>query len=110
MKYILNSSVITSFGKFDYRKAPISEAKSWLSGGGWENTIRYQETCDAFESLFSVRLSSNPKTIKMNVGDEALVFRLVFPKGFRPDPSKKGRMSKEFILENCEIGFLTRTA
>lgn len=109
MKYILNSSVITSFGKFDYRKASIPEAKSWLSGGGWENTIRYQETCDAFESLFSVRLSSNPKTIKMNVGDEALVFRLVF-KGFRPDPSKKGRMSREFILNNCEIGILSRIA
>lgn len=40
--------------------------------------------------------------------DETLVFRLIFPSGFRPDSTKKGNLGEDFILKNCELGILRR--
>jgi hypothetical protein len=106
MKYLLNSAVITSPGTYNYRHITLEEARVWLDKGGWESTIGYPETAEALQNITGIPIPVNRNTITMQDGDEALVFRLVFPKGFRPDPAQKGAMGQDFILKNSEIGIL----
>jgi len=109
MKYILNSAVITSEGVYEYRLITLDEMKHWLKNNDWVSTIGYEQTAESIEELTGIKVPVDRKIIKMEVGDEALVFRLVFPKGTkRIDPKQKGQLSKEFILENCEMGILKR--
>ncbi len=45
----------------------------------------------------------------MQAGDEALVFRLVFPPGTpRIDPKDKGRLSAAIMAGQYELGLLSR--
>ena len=105
MRYILNSAVITSPGTYRYRLLSVEEAKDWLDRGGFYSTIGYEETADAFERIFGVRPEVRRELIKMNPGDEALVFRLTKRLG---DVSKKGHIGMEEVLANLEIGLLER--
>jgi len=109
-KYILNSAVITSPGSYSYRHITVEEAKEWLSRGGWESTIGYEETALALQKITGYSIPVNRKVITMDVGDIGLVFRLVFPKGYRPDPQKKGQLGAEFIIKHSELGLLKRIA
>jgi hypothetical protein len=109
MNYLLNSAVITAPGLYKYELLDdIDEAKDWLSKQEWKSTIGYPETAQALSEITGISIPCNRETIKMGMGEEALVFRLIFPQGYRPDPAKKGNMGKEFILKNCEIGLLRR--
>lgn len=111
MKYILNSAVLTAFGAYTYRQVDLAEAKDWLQSGDWISTIGYPETATALLSLVGVPVPVNRQTIRMEAGDQALVFRLVLPPGAqRIDPQDKGRLSPEFVLAHCEMGILTRTS
>jgi len=105
MKYILNSAVITTPGVYTYRLIDLEEAKRWLYAGDWVNTIGYEETCQALHVLTGLSFSVNRQIIKMIEGDEALVFRLTCR---LPDISLKGKLSPEFVLQNCEIGILKK--
>jgi len=105
VKYILNSAVITTPGVYEYKLISVEEAKRWLSKLDWESTIGYQETIDALATLTEIRVPLNRKLVKMKAGDEALVFRLTCRLN---DPNLKGHLSKEFVLQNCEIGILKK--
>ena len=107
MKYILNSAVITAPGEYRYELIDMYNANFWLEHE-WESCIGYPETAAALEEITGRKIPVNRKTITTQAGDEALVFRLIFPQGYRPDPAQKGAMGREFILKNCEIGILTR--
>ncbi|MCX7641218.1 MAG: YddF family protein [Elusimicrobiales bacterium] len=105
MKYILNSAVITSPGVYEYKIIDINEVKEWLKQGEVMNTIGYEETIKAFNELFGTNLVVNRKMVKMETGDEALVFRLTCR---LDDVNLKGNLTKEFVLQNCEIGLLKK--
>jgi len=106
--YVLNSAVITTEGLHIYRHINVETARAWLLRGGWRSYIRYDETARAMEELFGVSVPVNAEVVQMQPGDEALVFRLVFPKGYRPDPSRKGSLGIDFIKKHCEIGILRK--
>jgi len=109
MRYILNSAVITSPGSYQYRLLYIHQAIEWLNEGKFKSTIGYEETAYAMSKIFDIVIPVNRCTITMKSGDEALVFRLVFPPGTpRISPENKGMLTTQFILENCEIGLLTK--
>jgi len=108
-KYLLNSAVITSEGVYSYRIINLDKAKEWLKDYDWISTIGYEQTALALKEITGIQIPVVRKTIMMKVDDEALVFRLVFPPGTkRIDPKQKGKLSKKFILNNCEIGLLKR--
>jgi hypothetical protein len=109
MRYILNSAVLTSFGRFGYQPMTAAEARAWLASGPFDSRIGYQETADALTALTGVPIDLNRTLVQMAPGDEALVFRLVLPPGTaRIQPGDKGRLTPEFVLANCEIGLLRR--
>jgi len=105
MKYILNSAVITTPGIYTYRLISLDEAKEWLYIEDWVNTIGYEETCQALHLLTGLSFSVNRQIIRMVEGDEALVFRLTCRLS---DVNLKGKLSPEFVLQNCEIGILKK--
>ena len=50
----------------------------------------------------------NRKTIEMDPGDEALVFRIALPPHERRIAAR-GNVGVDFLAEHCEIGLLRRT-
>jgi len=107
-RYILNSAVITAFGEYTYEGISAEEIRKMLGYDGWISCIGYPETAAALQEITGQKILVNRQTIIMHPGDEAIVFRLVFPQGYRPDPLQKGNMGVDFILKNCEIGILRR--
>lgn len=109
MRYLLNSAVITAPGTYKYRLISVDEAKEWLARGEFISTIGYPETAEALHRLVGIAIPVNRTTVKMEPGDEALVFRLAFKPGDpRPDVALKGQLGVEWILERSEIGLLQR--
>jgi hypothetical protein len=133
MQYLLNSAVLTTFGDWRYTPLTVDQARAWLTtcvcdhssgqvdgetcrtcqgtGYPWHSTIRYPETAAGLEDMAALPAGTipvNPQTITMEPGDTALVFRLVFPQGFRPDPALKGHLGREFVAQHSEVGLLTR--
>lgn len=109
-RYIFNSVVITTPGVYSYHLVDLDETRRWLAAGGWKSTIGYAETAAALGELTGVEVPVSREITKMVARDEALVFRLVFSKGYRPDIHKKGKLGKKFILGHCEMGILTKVA
>lgn len=105
MRYILNSAVITSPGIYQYVLITPEEAGMWIQNSVFESTIGYPETAIALTEILGIEIPVNRKQIKMQVGDEALVFRLTCR---LDDPRAKGEQGIDFIRENCEIGLLIR--
>lgn len=105
-RYILNSAVITSPGRYEYWLCDISTARRWIAAGPVESTIGYQETADALSALLGVDVPVNRRMVSMQPGDEALVFRLTVRLA---DPAVKGRINDpEWLLQHSEIGILSR--
>jgi hypothetical protein len=107
VRYVLNSAVLTAFGSFTYEQISHAAAADWLRAGEFVSTVGYPETADAMTDLFGVSIPVNRASIQMAPGDEALVFRLVFPPGTpRLTPEAKGQLGLDFIREYCEVGLL----
>lgn len=106
MRFILNSAVITTPGNYSYELITVEQAKWWINKGEFLSTIGYQETADALSKVLGINIPLNRKNIKMELGDEALVFRLTARMN---DPELKGKIgSIDFIIANCEIGILKK--
>jgi hypothetical protein len=103
--YVLNSAVITGFGTFKYEPMTVIEARSWLADNDWHSTIGYPETCRFFNRMFGTSIVANREQVKLEIGDEALVFRL---RKRLDDIESKGQVGIETIKKYLEIGKLTR--
>ncbi len=105
MYYVLNSPVITGQGTYKYELITIGEAAAWLKSREWTSTVGYEETASVMSELFGIAIPVNRINIKMQSGDEALVFRLVKR---LESALLKGSVSEEFIKNNFEIGVLQK--
>ena len=105
MRYILNSAVITTPGYYNYTIVPVLYMKNWLEDSPYTSTIGYAETAEALSLLTGHNIPVNRVQIKMQTGDEALIFRLTCR---LEDVRQKGKLTPAFILANCEVGILIR--
>lgn len=105
MRYVLSSAVISAPGTYTYRQINQAGAEDWLHAGSFESCVGYPETILAFSLVFNRDIALSRKTIKMELGDEALVFRLT---SRVVDLRQKGGVGLKTILENLEIGILKR--
>lgn len=109
MRYLLNSAVITTPGTYSYRLVTADEARDWAAAGPFISTIGYAETASALSLVLDRRVAVYRRTIQMQPGDEALVFRIVLPPGSpRIDPRDKGRILDILDAGHFELGVLTR--
>lgn len=108
MRYILNSAVLTAFGQYDYEPLTPRQAREWAKRG-FQSTVGYEQTAEALGQILEQPVPVDRRTIKMQPGDEALVFRLAFPPGTpRIDPGNKGRLQQEVLAGHFELGLLRR--
>lgn len=103
--YILNSPVLTDYGMFWFEKEDIVEAKKLIErfNGQFISAIGHQATADIMSKLLGYNIPYNRIIVKMNVGDIAIVFRLL-------NRIEEGKVLTEEEIKNIgfEIGFLTR--
>lgn len=104
MRYVLNSAVITAPGRYSYRLIGAEEAKEWACRGGFLSAIGYAETAEALSALLGVQVPAQRIEVRMEPGDEALVFRL----RVRPEPGNKGSLGPDFLAQHAELGLLVR--
>jgi hypothetical protein len=102
MTTILNTSILTSFGSFDYIPLTLEQSKALISNG-FQSAVGHQSTCDVLTSLLGVKIIMNRIQYIQEVGDVALVFKL---KG-RPEEGKI-LTADEIEAIGYEFGQLTR--
>ena len=90
MVTILNTSILTSFGSFNYESLTLEESKALVSEG-FESAVGHQSACDILSSLLGKEVKMNRVQYSQKVGDIALVFKL------------KGRAEEGKILTVAEI-------
>lgn len=109
MRYILNSAVVTAPGRYTYSLLTPDEAHAWAEDGEFVSTIGYPETAAVAAKILGRPVTIDRRTVKMQVGDEALVIRLAFAPGSpRINPMDKGRIGEAVIAGHIEIGLLKR--
>ena len=72
---ILNTSILTNFGQFNYSEISVSEAKTLIENG-FESAVGHQSTCDIINTLLDSDVKMNRIQYSQIVGDVALVFKL----------------------------------
>jgi len=103
-RYVLNSAVLTSPGRYSYRLMGADEARDWAQRGDFVSAVGYPETAEVLSAVLGVKVPVQRVEVRMQPGDEALVFRLKT----RPEPGSKGNLGQDFLLENSEFGLLVR--
>ena len=106
MMYLLNSSLLTSFGKYSYTALSKDEARSIL--GDHDKVVSalgHQGIVDLVNTLFDSKFEMNRIMVSMAVGDAAVVVK----PGFRLAEGQV--LSKDELASMpIEIGLLTREA
>lgn len=99
---ILNTSILTNFGSYNYEPLTLEESKSMIKEG-FESAVGHQSTCDILSSLLKKEVKMNRIQYSQGVGDVALVFKL---RG-RPE---EGKILSSRDIENIgyDFGLLTR--
>lgn len=90
MVTILNTSILTNFGSYNYEPINLDEAKILISDG-FESAVGHQSTCDVLSALLNTDVRMNRIQYSQKIGDTALIFKL------------KGRAEEGKILSVEEI-------
>ena len=101
--YILNTPILTEYGKYDFRRADIPEVQVLLAQGNFTSAIGHDATATLMTQLTGVQIPVNRIAIKMQSGDTAVVFRVLtrLPEG-------KILSEEELTKVPCEFGILER--
>lgn len=104
MLTILNTSILTAFGQYNYQPVSIEEARRMVSDG-FVSAVGHESTAAIISSLLGVDCPANRVVYQQRAGERALVFKL------------NGRPPEGVILTPEEIegigygwAVLTRTA
>jgi len=99
---LLNTSIITAPGRYQYQNIFINEAIYLVKNNEYQSAIGHQSTADIIATLLAIDCPVNRILYKQKPGDHALVFKL---KG-RP-PEGKVLTIKEIEDIGYEWGLLT---
>ncbi|MDX9745949.1 MAG: DUF1874 domain-containing protein [Syntrophales bacterium] len=74
-KYIFNTPVLTNYGVYRFEQLTLAQAKVLASGA--LSAVGHKGAAEALSFLLGIEIKTNRVTVKMEIGDEALVFRLL---------------------------------
>jgi Domain of unknown function (DUF1874) len=106
--YLLNSSILTSFGTYQYQSLEITDAIELLtntSSSEITSAIGHQATAEVFSELMELEIEAKRISVQMQVGDKAIVFKLKNRLEENKVLTKKEMQELEY-----ELGFLERIA
>jgi len=76
-KFILSSPTLTAAGEYEYKRISSQQAGQWLREGVFISAIRCPDRKLALEMVLNCgEIGFDHSNIRMNCGDEALVYRL----------------------------------
>jgi hypothetical protein len=92
---ILNASILTNFGCYEYRELTLEQVKDIISKEGWKSAIGHISTAKLISKILNINCLVNRITYSQKLNEQAIVFKL------------KGRLeSRKFFtleeLEKCE--------
>lgn len=106
MLYLLNSSILTTFGTFYYQKIEIDDVIFLLQNIPSENitsAIGHQATAEVLSEKLGQPISVNRIAVQMEKGDKAIVFKLK-----KRLEETKALTKEEMQGLECELGLLER--
>lgn len=100
--YVLNTPVLTSYGRYVFTKITPEEAKSVLTNG-FISAVGHEGTAKVLSTILGIPVPTNRVAITMQPGDRAIVFRLLtrLPEG-------KVLSEEELKVLPYELGLLER--
>lgn len=106
MVTILNTSIITTYGSYDYEPIDLAQARLILAHGAppFQSAVGHQATADILTELLEVPVPLNRINYEQQIGERAVVFKL---RGRPPEGSILNREQIETI--GYDFGLLTRT-
>lgn len=110
-RYALNSEVLTAPGRYDFRLLTVADARSWWIRGPVAVRIGNAEVCGALACALDIPCpAADRRIIRMEPGDEALVYRFVQPSPDArcPAGSTRGRGRVVRLLRDSEFWLLSR--
>jgi len=72
---ILNTSILTTFGSYEYKEISLQDARKMIENG-FKSAVGHQSTCDVLNRLLDVEVPMNRVFYTQEIGDVALVFKL----------------------------------
>lgn len=75
MIYIINSSVLTTFGTFEYKESSLEEIKYILNNNAFISVIGHQETASLLSKKLGLSISLNRIEIKQTEDDVLIVIK-----------------------------------
>lgn len=74
-KFLMNSPVLTGWGKFQFSPCSIEQAREFISDS-FTSAIGHQSTAELLSSLLGTAVPMNRIQVQTAPGDQVLVFRL----------------------------------
>jgi uncharacterized protein DUF1874 len=102
MVTLLNTSVLTTYGSYDYHPLTVEAAQS-LMANGFESAIGHRETAEVLSELLNTPIPVNRIEYIQQPGEKAIIFKL---KSRIPAGVILNRQELEEI--GYEFGLLTR--
>lgn len=88
---LLNTAILTTYGKFDYQPITLEQAKAMLSSEPYQSAVGHKATAQVLSDLLGVPIAENRIEYKQDDGETALVFKL------------RSRLPEGKILSQAEI-------
>ena len=101
--YILNSPILTDWGRFEFWKIERNEAAYIVKCVPFVSAIGHEGTANLLSRVLDVVVPTNRIQIKMDVGDRAIVFRLL-----ERLPEGKVLTEDELVHVQYEFGLMKR--
>lgn len=73
---LLNTSILTTAGKYDFQQITLQEAKEILEGQEVDSAIGHKSTADILSALLEREIEVNRQTVIQEAGETVLVFKL----------------------------------
>ncbi len=100
MKYIMNSPVLTAWGRFEFAPITVEAAREWAADDV-NSAVGHAGTAALLSEILGREIPVNRVSIKMESGDEALVLRVL-----QRLPEGTVLSSEELRMVPFEIGLL----
>jgi hypothetical protein len=73
---ILNTSILTTYGRFDYVPATLEQAKEILKANDVHSAVGHKSTADVLTTLLGIEVPINRVNYEQQRDEVALVFKL----------------------------------
>lgn len=106
MVAILNTSLLTSYGSYTYRKLTKPEVMDILNTNEIVSYVRHADVPFIFKRDFNFDLPLNNALYEHKIGEQALIFKLQNKERFTTETELS---TPEIDMIGYEIGLLTKT-